>query len=151
MVSSKAKTVKEYLSELPEDKRTVIEKVRKTLLANIPSGYKEGMPYGMISYFVPLDSYPNGYLGDKKTPLPYAALGAQKNFFAVYLMTSYGNKELNNWFVSEYKKTGKKLDMGKSCVRFKKLDDLPLELIGQMVAKVSVKQFIAVYEKARGI
>ncbi|MGH8103775.1 MAG: DUF1801 domain-containing protein [bacterium] len=148
MVQSKAKTVKEYLSDLPADRRAAIEAVRGTILRNLPEGYEECMQYGMISYVVPLKLYSAGYLGDKKTPLPFAGLASQKNHMAVYLMTVYCNKDLEKWFTSAYKKAGRRLDMGKSCVRFKKLEDLPLEVIGEVVSKVTVKAFIAVCEKA---
>lgn len=148
MVQSKAKTVKEYLAELPPERRAAIAAVRETILKHLPKGYEECMQYGMISYVVPLKIFPDGYLLDKKTPIPYASLGAQKNHMAVYLMCSYGNTDISKWFVEAYKKTGKKLDMGKSCVRFKKLDDLPLEVIGEAIAKVPVQTYIGVCQKA---
>lgn len=147
-VQSKAKTVEEYLAGLPPDRRAAIEAVRATILKNLPKGFEECMQFGMISYVVPLKLFPDGYLLDKKTPVPYASLGAQKNHMAVYLMGVYGNPEINRWFVEAYRKSGKKLDMGKSCVRFKKLDDLPLEVIGEVISKVPVKSYIAVCEKA---
>lgn len=107
------------------------------------------MSYGMIGYVVPLKTYPEGYLNDPTKPLPYAALASQKNYLAVYLTSIYSDKKAESWFVKEYKKTGKKLDMGKSCVRFKKLDDLPLDVIGQAIAKTPVTEFIKLYEKSR--
>ena len=107
------------------------------------------MQYGMIGYVVPLKRYPKGYLGDKKTPLPYAALASQKHHMAVYLMNIYGNRKLEKWFLKEYKASGKKLDMEKSCVRFKKLDDLPLGLIGKAIAATPLAECIAMYEEAR--
>lgn len=102
----------------------------------------------MIGYAVPLTTYPAGYLDQKDQPLPYTAIAAQKNYFAVYLCV-YQDKELEHWFKKAYKKSGKKLDMGKSCVRFKRLEDLPLDVIGQAIARISVKQFIAMYERGR--
>lgn len=148
-MQSKAKSVKEYLAELPAERKTVLEKVRHIILKKLPKGYEETMQYGMITYVVPLALYPKGYLDRKDEPLPYVSLAAQKNNFAVYFMSLYGESDLLEWFVSEYKKTGKKLDMGKSCLRFKTLDSLPLELVGQAVAKVSVKKFVEIYEKNR--
>lgn len=149
MVTSSAKTVKEYLAELPEDRRNAIEAVRKTILENLPEGYEEIMQYGMVSYVVPLSLYPDGYLGKKDTPLPYACLASQKNHMAVYLMNIYGDKAAEKWFKEEYKKSGKRIDIGKSCVRFKKLENLPLEVIGQAVARTPVKKYIELYEKSR--
>jgi hypothetical protein len=148
-MQSKAKTVKQYLSSLSRDRREAIEVVRKVILKNLSKGYEEIMQYGMIGYVVPLKLFPAGYLNDPKAPLPFAGLASQKNHMAVYLLNIYAEKGLAAWFVKEYKKTGKKLDMGKSCVRFTKLENLPLSLIGQAVKKTSVKQFIQQYEKIR--
>jgi len=150
-MKSNAKTVGEYLKSLPADRREVISVVRKEILKNLPPGYQEQMQYGMIGYSVPTTLYPAGYLNDKKTPLPYAALASQKNHMAVYLMNiyGYGESSVRKWFEAEYKKTGKKLDVGKSCVRFTKLENLPVKLIGKAIARVSVKDFIAYYEKSR--
>lgn len=147
-MQSKAKTVAQYLKELPPDRREAIAAVRKVILDNLPKGYEEGMTYGMIGYYVPHSIYPAGYHCDPSQPLPFANLASQKNYMSVYMMTVYGKNE--EWFRAEYKKTGKKLDMGKCCVRFKKLDDLPLDLIGRAIAKVSVKEHIAQYESAIG-
>lgn len=148
-MQSKAKTVKEYLAELPEDRRRAIESVRRVIRKNLPRGYKEIMQYGMIGYVVPLSLYPEGYLGDKKTPLPYAGLASQKNNMAVYLMNIYGDEKVERWFEKEYRKTGKKMDIGKSCVRFRRLEDLPLELIGKAIGLVPVKTYIKRYEASR--
>lgn len=145
-MQSKAKTVKEYLAGLPEDRRKAIEAVRKVIRKNLDKGYEEGMQYGMIGYYVPHKVYPPGYHCDPKQPLPFAGLASQKNHMAVYLMCSYGNPEQKEWFRKEWAKTGKKLDMGAACVRFKKLDDLALEVIGQAVARVPAKKYIANYE-----
>jgi uncharacterized protein YdhG (YjbR/CyaY superfamily) len=146
MVQSKAKTVKEYLEQLPDERRKAIAAVRKVVRKNLPRGYAETMNWGMICYEIPLGRYPDTY---NKQPLMYAALASQKNHMAVYLTSVYADKATEKWFVSEYKKAGKKLDMGKSCVRFKQLDDLPLELIGETIARTSVEDYIAFYERSR--
>jgi hypothetical protein len=148
-VKSKAKTVAEYLAELPPDRREAVNAVRKVILENLPEGFEETMQYGMISYVVPFKLYPDGYHCDPSQPLCFAALASQKNYMAIYLMTVYGHKETENWFVKAYKATGKKLDMGKSCVRFKKLEDLPLGVIGQAIARVSVEQYLKAYLDSR--
>ncbi|MGB0757423.1 MAG: DUF1801 domain-containing protein [Patescibacteria group bacterium] len=148
-MQSQASTVGQYLGELPDEKRDVVTAVRDVILRHLPKGYEEVMQYGMITYVVPLSIYPEGYLGDKKTPLPYVSLAAQKNHFAVYLSNIYADKKISDWFKVEYKKTDKKMDMGKSCVRFKKLEDLPLPLIGKTVAKTSVTEWIKLYTTAR--
>ena len=149
MVMSKAKTVAEYLAELTPERREAVEVVRKVILDNVPAGYEETMQYGMISYVVPLKRYPAGYLGKADVPLCYAGLAAQKNYISLYLMNIYGDKKAEAWFKEEYKKSGKKLDMGKSCVRFKKLEDVPLDVIGEAIARTSIDDFIAQYERAR--
>jgi len=143
---SKATTVKEYLTELPEDRRKALEAVRKVIRKNLDKGYKEGMQHGMIGYFVPHSVYPPGYHCDPKQPLPFAGIASQKNHMAIHMMSIYSDPKLAAWFKKEWAKTGKKLDMGKSCVRFKKLEDLPLELIGEAIARVPAKTFIAYYE-----
>jgi len=146
MVQSKAKTVEQYLKELPADRREAIAAVRKVILRNLPKGYEEAMNWGMITYEIPLKTYPKTYNGQ---PLCLAGLASQKNFMTLYLMTVYGHKETEKWFKQRYKASGKKLDMGKSCVHFRKLDDLPLELIGEVIAKVPVENYIRFYEKAQ--
>lgn len=146
---STAKTPNEYLRSLSNDRRDAISLVRKLILRNLPAGYKEVMQYGMISYVVPLKLFRRGYLDDGKTPLPYASLASQKNHMALYLMCAYGNEKINRQFREDYKKSGKKLDMGKSCVRFKKIDNLALDAIAHVIAAVPVKKFIAAYEQAR--
>lgn len=143
---SKAKTVAEYLREMPEDRRKSISKVREVILKNLPAGYQETMLYGMIGFVVPLKIYPKGYLGQKDVPVTYAGLANQKNYMSIYLMNVYGNKEVEKWFKREYTKGGKKLDMGKSCVRFKSVEQLNLKVIGQAIAKTSVKQYISAIE-----
>ncbi len=146
MVQSKAKTVKEYLAELPADRKKEIEVVRKVILANLPKGYEECISYGLIGYVIPLSRYPDTY---NKQPLSIAGLAAQKNYMSVYLMCVYGDEKYRKWFEKSYAESGKKLDMGKSCIHFKKSDDLALDLIGEAIAKVSVEDYIKYYEKAR--
>ena len=145
-MQSKAKTVNEYLAGLPEDRRVAIQAMRKVIRKNLDKDYEEGMQYGMIGYYVPHKVYPPGYHCDPKQPLPFAGLASQKNHMAIYLMCIYGSREQEAWFRKEWAKTGKKLDMGKSCISFKKLEDLPLEVIGQAIARVPAKKYIANYE-----
>lgn len=146
---SEAGTVEEYLAELPEDRREALQKVRKTIRQNLPKGFSEVMQYGMIGYVVPHKLYPAGYHCDPKQPLPYAALASQKNYMALYLMSLYQSPELLQWFTAAYKAAGKKLDMGKSCIRFRKVEDLALEVIGEAFARVTVADYIDGYEAAR--
>ena len=145
-MTSTAKTVKEYLAGLPEDRRAAISAVRDVILKNLSEGYEEGMQYGMIGYNVPHRIFPAGYHCNPKVPLPFAALGSQKNHMAVYLMCVYGDEGTRKWFEAEYRASGKKLDMGKACVRFRKLDDLPLDVIGQAIARVPAAKYVARYE-----
>jgi uncharacterized protein YdhG (YjbR/CyaY superfamily) len=147
-MQSDAATVAEYLAGLPADRRAAIEAVRQTILANLPDGYEEAMNWGMIVYQVPLARYPRTYNGQ---PLAYAALASQKNHMAVYLTGIYADDEARQAFEAAYRATGKRYDVGKSCVRFKKLDDLPLALIGESVARFSVDEFIAQVEKAHPV
>jgi len=147
MVQSNAETVEQYLAELPDDRRDAIAEVRDVVLDNLPDGYVETMNWGMITYEVPLETFPDTY---NKKPLMYAALASQKNHMAVYLTTVYQNDDDEDWFRERYEATGKKLDMGKSCVRFKKLDQLPLDLIGEVIAKTSVDDFLDQYRTLRG-
>ena len=146
-MKSNARTVDEYIKALPDDRRAVIGAVRKVILDNLPNGYEECMTYGMIGYVVPHSIYPSGYHCDPKVPLPYANLGSQKNHMALYLMSVYGDKAIEQWFRKAWQATGKKLDMGKCCVRFKKIGDVPLEVIGQVIARVPVKNYIERVEK----
>ena len=147
MVSSKAETVEQYLAELPDDRRDAIAEVRDVILDNLPDGYVETMNWGMIAYEVPLETFPDTY-NDK--PLMYAALASQKNHMAVYLTAVYTDEGTEDSFRERYMATGKKLDMGKSCVRFKKLDQLPLDLIGGVIAETPVDDFLEQYRRARG-
>ena len=143
MVTSRAATVREYLAELPPDQRKTVAAVRKLIRAHLPRGFAETMQHGMIGYCVPLSRHADTYNGQ---PLCYAALAAQKNYLSLYLMNVYGDRATERWFADAFRKAGKKLDMGKSCVRFKSLDDLPLDVIGQAIARTTVDDFIAVYE-----
>jgi hypothetical protein len=143
-MQSKAKTVSAYLKELPADRRRAIGAVREVILENLPEGYEETMNYGMIGYFVPHRLYPKGYHCDPSQPLPFAGLASQKNYMSLYMMTLYG--PLEDWFRDEFRKSGKKLDMGKCCVRFKRLEDLPLDVVGRAIAKVPVDEFITHYD-----
>ena len=148
-MQSKATTVEQYLAELPADRRDAISAVRKVILKNLDKkGYAEGMQYGMIGYFIPHSVYPAGYHCDPKQPVPYAALASQKNYMSIYLMSVYGDGE--TWFRDEWAKTGKKKpDMGKCCVRFKSLDDIPLELIGEAIKRMPAKKYLEYYETMR--
>ncbi|MEE8438591.1 MAG: DUF1801 domain-containing protein [Micropepsaceae bacterium] len=146
MVSSSATSVKDYLDELPGERRKAIAAVRRVIRKNLPKGYVESMQYGMISYIIPLKRFPETY---NKQPLANISLASQKNHMPVYLMGIYGDKKLRRWFEREYKKTNKRMDVGKCCVRFKKLEDLPLEIVGKAVAAMSLEEFIAMYENAR--
>jgi len=138
-MKSEAKSIQDYLAEMPPDRREAIEEVREVILKNLPEGYEEVINWGMITYQVPLEVFPDTY---NKKPLMYAALANQKNHMAVYLTGIYMDEELNQQFEEKYKKTGKRYDVGKSCVRFRKLDDLPLELIGESIKAMDLDEFI---------
>lgn len=146
-MTSKATTPEQYIQELPEDRVEAIIKLRKVINDNLPKGFKETMSYGMIGYVVPHEIYPAGYHCTPNLPLPFMSFASQKNSVNFYHMGIYTNSELLKWFTSEYPKYCKqKLDMGKSCIRFKKLDQIPFELIGELVKKVTVEEWIATYE-----
>ncbi|RNC80729.1 MAG: DUF1801 domain-containing protein [Phycisphaera sp.] len=147
-MAKKPTTVAEYLKGLPEDRRKALEAVRRVIRKNLPRGYAEGIQYGMIGYFVPHGVYPDGYHCDPSQPLPFASIASQKNHMAVYLMCVYGDEAHKAWFVKAWKATGKKLDMGKSCVRFKKIEDVPLDVLGEAIARVPVRAYIEHYESA---
>ncbi len=149
IMQSSAATVADYLAELPEDRRAAIAKVRAAIRKNLPKGYDERMFSGMIGYVVPHGLFPAGYHCDPTQPLMLAALASQKNHMAFYLMTLYMNPAMERWIREEFEARGQKLDMGKSCIRFRKLEDLPLDVIGQAVAKVPVADYIMLYEDAR--
>ena len=139
-------SVKEYLDSLPEERRKAIRRVRAAVNKGLSKGYKEGIQYGMIGWAVPHSVYPAGYHCDPKQPVPFAALASQKNYMSLYLMCIYGDEKQRKWFEGAWKKTGLKLDMGKSCIRFKKVEDLPLDLITEAIARVPVDRFLAKYE-----
>ena len=142
---STANTVDEYIASLPEERKVAITKLRKVIKKNLPKGFKEEMSYGMIGIVVPHSIYPAGYHCNPKLPLPLINLGSQKNFISLHHMGLYGSKNLLDWFVAEYaKQVDLKLDMGKGCVRFKKMDQIPYDLIGELVAKVSVADYIKI-------
>ena len=142
------KSVQDYILELPADRKEAIEKLRQTINDNLPVGFEETMGYGMIAYVVPKSIYPAGYHCDKDLPLPFINIASQKNFIAVYHMGIYANPDLLNWFIAEYPKHCiSKLDMGKSCIRFKKLDQIPYQLIGELATKISPEQWITDYEQ----
>jgi hypothetical protein len=146
MATSDTTSIPEYLATLPDDRRAVIAKVRDLILQHLPDGYRESFNWGMISYEIPLERYPNTY---NRQPLSYMALAAQKNYYALYLMCVYQSPARQAWLKEQFAQAGKKLDMGKSCLRFRALDDLPLDAIGQLVASVTPEAFIADYEAAR--
>jgi hypothetical protein len=145
-MKSDATTVQEYLDGLPDDRRAVVSAVRDVVVRNLPDGYEESVGFGMLTYNIPLERYPDTY---NKQPLGYVALAAQKNYYSLYLTSSYMDAARTRSLADEFEKAGKKLDMGKSCVRFKKLDDLPLDVIGRAVASTPPEEFIAQYEASR--
>jgi len=148
MMQSKATTVEQYLAELPADRQKTMEMLRKVIKKHLPKGFKEGMGYGMIGYVVPHSKYPAGYHCDPKQPLPFLSIASQKNFIAVYHMGVYANPALLKWFTAAHAKASpKKLDMGKSCMRYKKQEDIPFELIGELASKITPDEWIAIYEK----
>lgn len=143
-----ATTVEDYINQLPEDRQIAIKKLRQIILDNLPKGFEEGINYKMIGYYVPHSMYPNGYHCDPKLPLPFINVASQKNFIALYHMGIYAKQELLNWFTAEYPKHCKyKLDMGKSCIRFKKLNAIPYGLIAELVQKMTAEEWITTYEK----
>lgn len=145
----KADSPEEYINQLPKDRQEAIKKLRKTILDNLPKGMEEQMSYGMLGYVIPHSTYPDGYHCNPKLPLPFINLASQKNFIAIYHMGMYAKKEVLNWFTTEFPKHCKyKLDMGKSCVRFKKIEDIPYNLIGELTAKMTTEEWINIYETA---
>lgn len=146
-MQSKAATPEEYINEVPEHQQKAFLQLRKTIVENLPEGYEEQMSYGMIGYVVPYSIYPKGYHVKPKVPLPLINIAAQKNYIALYHMGIYANKQLLNWFTEEYPKHSKlKLDMGKGCIRFKNMDQIPYTLIGQLAQKMKPKEWIDLYE-----
>lgn len=147
-MTSSAATPEEYIQEAPEERQEALKKLRKIILDNLPKGFEEGMSYGMISYYVPHSLYPAGYHCKPEDPLPFMSFASQKNSVNLYHSGIYAHQELHDWFVAEYPKHVKtKLDMGKSCVRFKKVDRIPYELIAQLVQEMTVKKWISIYEQ----
>jgi len=148
-MQSKATNINDYLAELPADRKDVITALRNAIKDNLPAGFEEAMSYGMIGYVVPHSLYPAGYHCTPALPLPFLNIASQKNHIAIYHMCVYAKPELYNWFVVEYPKyTKTKLDMGKSCVRFKKAVDVPIDLFAELAKKVSVQEWIEIYENA---
>jgi uncharacterized protein YdhG (YjbR/CyaY superfamily) len=143
-----AKSPEEYLNQLPPERKEALEKLRGVILENLPQGFEETMNYGMIGYVVPQSVYPDGYHCDPKLPLPFINIASQKNFVALYHMGIYSNKDLLDWFTQQYPNhCPTKLDMGKSCIRFKKVELIPYDLIGELVQKMTSEDWIDIYEK----
>jgi Domain of unknown function (DU1801) len=148
-MQSKASTVAQYLAELPDERRKDLELVRQVILKNLDKDYEEGIQYGMIGYYVPHRVYPAGYHCDPKQPLPFASLASQKNYMSLYLMCVYGESDLTRWFQEAWARTGKKLDMGKACLRFKNPKDLALDVIAEAIRRVPAKKYVEHCEAAR--
>jgi len=148
-MQSKATTVAEYIQSLPDDRRKAIEAVRKVILKNLDADYEEGMQYGMIGYYIPHRIFPAGYHCDPKQPLPFAGLASQKNHLSFYLMCLYGDTDQYKWFVEAWAATGRKLDMGKCCIRFKKVEDLALDVIAEALRRMPAKRYVEYYLQAR--
>ncbi|MBN2051639.1 MAG: DUF1801 domain-containing protein [Spirochaetales bacterium] len=149
-MKSEALSPEEYVQGLPESRKEVIKRLREVIKKNLPGGFKETMEYGMIGYVVPLSLYPRGYLQNRNVPLPFMNLASQKNHIAVYHMGIYADKNLLKWFENKYKETyGKKLDTGKSCIRFKDVDTIPYDLIGELAARITTDEWIRRYESMR--
>lgn len=144
----KANSPMEYIDQLPSERQEVISKLRKIVLKNLPEGFEEQMSYGMLGYVVPHSLYPEGYHSSPELPLPFINVGSQKNFVAIYHSGIYTDPKLYDWFVGEYPKYVKtKLNMGKSCIRFKKMENIPYELIAELCTKMTAKEWIVLYEK----
>jgi hypothetical protein len=148
-MTSKATTVDEYINAAPDDRKEALQKLRNVILDNLPEGFQECISYGMIGYVIPHSIYPKGYHCSPELPLPFLSFASQKNSINIYHMGMYANPELYNWFVSEYPKhSSQKLDIGKSCLRIKKPENIPFELIGELVKKISTSDWITLYESA---
>ncbi len=148
-MQSKEQTVDAYMNALPEERKLPMMKLRDIILKSLPKGFKEEMSYGMIGYVVPHSLYPKGYHCSPELPLPFLSIASQKNFIAIYHMGMYANPEILNWFTNEYAQRVKgKLDMGKSCIRFKKPENIPFDLIGELASKMTTKEWIETYENA---
>jgi len=143
-----ANSLEEYLNNVPEDRQSAFRTLYQTISKNLPKGFQEGLTYGMIGWSIPLETYPAGYHCTPKTPLPFINLASQKNFVAIYHMGIYANPELLDWFVTEFSKySARKLDMGKSCIRFKKVEDIPFDLIAELCQKITPQDWIVLYER----
>lgn len=141
-------TVNEYIEQLDEGRQEVVQKIREVILKNLPEGFEETIDYGMIAYVVPLSIYPKGYRNDKKHPLPFVSLASQKNYISLYHMGVYSDKPMLDWFTESYAAVCKtKLDMGKGCIRFKKMDDIPYNLIAQLMQKITPQQWVEQFER----
>ncbi len=144
-----ATSPEDYISQVPDDRQDTLKKLRKVINDNLPKGFEEGMIYKMIGFYVPHTVYPDGYHCDPKIPLPFMSFASQKNSVNLYHSGIYAKKELHDWFVGEYPKHCKrKLDMGKSCIRFKKMDEIPFDLIGELTRKMTCEEYIGIYESA---
>jgi hypothetical protein len=146
-MATTARTPEEYMAAMPPDRRHSISAVRDVIRENLPEGFEEGIEFGMIAWYVPLERFPDTYNG---RPLGLAALASQKQYMSLYLNTVYGDPQLADWFKDRYAQSGKRLDMGKSCVRFRALEDLSLDVVGETIAKVPLDQYVAYYQAARG-
>jgi hypothetical protein len=146
-MKSDASNAEEYLQSLPEDRRAIVSRLRDVILANLPEGYRESVGWGMLCYGIPLERYPNTY---NKQPLGYLGLASQKNHVSLYVLAAYQDSEHDRWLREEFRKAGKKLDMGKCCIRFKKLDDLPMDVIARSIASVPPEKLIEQYEAVKG-
>ncbi len=146
MFQNKAKTVSEYVAALPEERRATVSTLRSVVKKNLPKGYKEQIGWGAITYAVPLKVLPDTYNGE---PLCYAAIAAQKNYYSLYLMSAYGDPRQMKWIADEFKRRGKKLDMGKSCLRFKSLDEIPLDVVSEVIASTPMEDYVSRYKAIR--
>jgi len=145
----KADSPEDYIDQVPQERQSALKKLRKTINDNLPKGFQEGISYGMIGYVVPHSLYPDGYHCDPKTPLPFMSFASQKNSINLYHSGIYSQPEIHDWFVGEYPKHCKaRLDMGKSCIRFKKIEDIPYDLIAELCTKLTVDEWIEIYESA---
>jgi hypothetical protein len=143
----KVNTPEEYIAQIPEERKAVFQQLREVISTNLPSGFEEVISYGMLGYVVPHSIYPSGYHCDSKLPLPFLTIASQKNFIAIYHMGIYADEQLFNWFLEEYPKhSNQKLDMGKSCIRFKKMENIPMNLLAELIKKMTVDQWISLYE-----
>jgi len=147
MVTSDAATPDDYLASLPDDRRAAVAALRDTINANLPDGFEEGIFYGMLAWYVPLERFGNTYNGQ---PLGLAGVASQKNYISLYLLSVYGDRETEAWFKERYAESGKKLNMGKSCVRFRTIDEIPFDVVGETIARVELDSFLAHYAEARG-